>query len=245
MMRRWIARTAGPVILARTISMKSKAFALITPACRTRATRTLLAGMVSAGILAAPDARAGNLINDWKTITAPAAPQPRHVTLDPNTTALLLLDFVSQTCSAATRPGCIASIPRVARLLAASRAHHATIIYSYVLSGTAEDINPALKRGPGEAAVQSGPDKFLHTDLARLLRQDHIKTVIVTGTAAEGAVLATAAEAAYRGFRVVLPYDGMSSAHPYAEQYVAWDLLHAPVVSLRTTLTSTRDIDFH
>ncbi len=193
---------------------------------------------------AIPHAQAKTVIERWATITPPPVPAVHAAKLDPNTTALLLLDFVSQTCSTTTRPQCVATIPHVRTLLATARADHVTIIYSYVLSGTKADINHDLAPNPGEASVQSGPDKFLHTKLAQILRQGGIKTVIVTGTAAEGAVLATASEAAYRGYTVILPYDGMSSTHQYAEQYVAWDLLNAPVTSQHTILTSLAMIRF-
>jgi hypothetical protein len=36
----------------------------------------------------------------------------------------------------------------------------------------------------------------------------------------------------------------MSAATLYPEQYVAWDLLHAPVLAFRARLTSTRLIRF-
>lgn len=189
-------------------------------------------------------AQAQNVVADWTRIKAPPAPSLHHVAIDPHTSALLLLDFVSQTCNATSRPRCVASIPGVARLLAQARAHHAMIIYSDVHGGSAADIAPALKRRPGEPVVQSGPDKFLHTDLAGLLRMHGIKTVIVTGTAAEGAVLSTASEAAFRGYRIVVPVDAMSSAGLYAEQYVAWDLLHSPGTQGRVTLTTTAQIGF-
>lgn len=189
-------------------------------------------------------AQAQSVLNTWSSVKPPAAPKPVAVTLNPKTTALLLLDFVSQTCNATHRPRCLASVKPVAALLARARAAHATILYSYVLSGHPADINPALAPRPGEAMVQSGPDKFLHTNLAALLRADHIRTVIVTGTAAEGAVLATGAQAAYRGYRVILPADGLSAAHRYAEQYTIWDFLNAPFLSNRTTLTTLGEIHF-
>ncbi|HQT88888.1 MAG TPA: isochorismatase family protein [Acidiphilium sp.] len=189
-------------------------------------------------------AQAQSVLNTWSSVKPPAAPKPVAVTLNPKTTALLLLDFVSQTCNATHRPRCLASVKPVAALLARARAAHATILYSYVLSGHPADINPALAPRPGEAMVQSGPDKFLHTNLAALLRADHIRTVIVTGTAAEGAVLATGAQAAYRGYRIILPADGLSAAHRYAEQYTIWDFLNAPFLSNRTTLTTLGEIHF-
>ena len=191
-----------------------------------------------------PTAHAHSVLTSWSRIQPPAAPKPVAVTLNPKTTALLLLDFVSQTCNATHRPRCLATLKPTAALLARARAAHATILYSYVLSGHPADINPALAPRPGEKMVQSGPDKFLHTNLAALLRADHIRSVIVTGTAAEGAVLATGSEAAYRGYRVILPADGLSAAHRYAEQYTIWDFLHAPFLSNRTTLTTLGEIHF-
>ena len=204
----------------------------------------LITAIALLAITIAPAAHAQSVLSTWSSVKPPAAPKPVAVSLNPKTTALLLLDFVAQTCNNAHRPRCVASLKPVARLLARARAAHATIIYSYVLSGHSTDINPILRPHPGEAMVQSGPDKFLHTNLAALLRADHIKTVIVTGTAAEGAVLATGSEAAYRGYRVILPADGLSSAHRYAEQYTIWDFLNAPLLGNRTTLTRLRAIHF-
>jgi nicotinamidase-related amidase len=212
-----------------------------------RPTRTALALLLltaPASNALASTAQAHSVLNTWSSIKPPAAPKPVAVTLNPKTTALLLLDFVAQTCNATHRPRCLATLKPTAALLARARAAHATIIYSYVLSGHPADINPALAPRPGAKMVQSGPDKFLHTNLAALLRADHIRTVIVTGTAAEGAVLATGSEAAYRGYRVILPADGLSAAHRYAEQYTIWDFLHAPFLSNRTTLTTLGEIHF-
>jgi nicotinamidase-related amidase len=89
----------------------------------------------------------------------------------------------------------------------------------------------------GDPVVTSGPDKFMGTDLEKILKEKGIRTVIVTGTAAHGAVLYTAGGAALRGMRVVLPVDGMSAENAYAEQYVAWHLTNAPRVSAQVILT--------
>ena len=64
------------------------------------------------------------------------------------------------------------------------------------------------------------------------------------GTAAEGAVLSTASGAAFRGMKVILPVDGMSSATPYGEQSVAWIMLHSPGTAAATTATSAAMISF-
>jgi nicotinamidase-related amidase len=69
-------------------------------------------------------------------------------------------------------------------------------------------------------------------------------TVIVVGTAAHGAVIYTASGAAMRGMKVIVPVDGVSADTPYAEQYTAWHLANAPLVSNAVTLTTIGDIKF-
>ncbi len=92
--------------------------------------------------------------------------------------------------------------------------------------------------------MTSGPDKFLGTDLEKIIKKNGIKTVIVTGTAAHGAVLYTASGAALRGTQVVVAVDGISAENPYAEQYTVWHLKNAPRVSSPVTLTRTTSIQF-
>jgi len=96
----------------------------------------------------------------------------------------------------------------------------------------------------GEPAVQSGADKFIGTDLEKILKDHGIRTVIVTGTAAHGAVLHTGDEAAIRGFHVIVPVDGMSAEDPFVELYVACNFAHAPQDSAKSTLTRYDMIEF-
>jgi nicotinamidase-related amidase len=110
--------------------------------------------------------------------------------------------------------------------------------------GTPDTILPEVAPKPGEAVVQSSVDKFFKTDLEAILKEKGIKTVVIVGTAAEGAVLHTATAAAMRQFDVIVPVDGMSSSEMYAEQYVCWHLLNAPGSRKRTTLTRIGMIDF-
>jgi len=51
---------------------------------------------------------------------------------------------------------------------------------------------------------------------------------------------------ALRGFNVIVPVDGMSTVGEdiYVEQYVAYNLTHAPVLSPKITLTRTDMISF-
>jgi nicotinamidase-related amidase len=93
-------------------------------------------------------------------------------------------------------------------------------------------------------------DKFIlkdkDTGLEKILKDKGITTVIAIGTAAHGAVLYTASAAALRGFNVIVPVDGMSGdgQDTYIEQYVAYNLTHAPILSPKVTLTRIDIISF-
>ncbi len=189
-------------------------------------------------------ASAQTIIDEWNTVKVPSAPELKLVTIDPKVTALLLLDFNKQTCNAEKRPRCIVSIPKVQKLLADARAKGVYVVYSLSPGAAVADIARELAPLGKEPAVTAGPDKFLGTDLEKLLKERGIKTVIVTGTAAHGAVLYTASAAAFRGMQVIVPVDGMSAESIYAEQYVAWNMVNAPRVSTQSVLTRMDMIKF-
>jgi nicotinamidase-related amidase len=165
-------------------------------------------------------------------------------TIDRKTTALLLLDFNKQTCNAERRPRCIASIPKVSRLLAAARAAGIPVLYSLGGGGAPADILKELAPATGEPVMSSGADKFVGTELESLLKQKGIKTVVIAGVAAHGAVLYTASGAATRDMQVIVPLDGISADIPYAEQYTAWHLVNAPRIGTSVTLTTIDDVKF-
>jgi nicotinamidase-related amidase len=194
--------------------------------------------------LAAPAGAQQTIIDEWPSITAPPAPALKEVTVDAPTTALLLLDFVKQTCNAQVRPRCLPTLPAAKTLLDEARAKNVLVVYSYVMGGTMADTLPEVAPTGKEPNVQAGPDKFLNTDLEKILKDHGIKTVIVTGTAAHGAVLHTADEAVFRGFKVVVPVDAMSAETAYVEQYVAYNFTAAPRLAAASTLTRAGMIKF-
>jgi nicotinamidase-related amidase len=206
--------------------------------------------LVAVGLLASSSGSAGTIIDDWAQVKPPAAPELKPVTVDVTDTALLVLDFngaqdpTKGPCNHNTRLRCIASIPHVKALIDEARAKGVFVVYSVTSAGTAADIAIDLAPRATDPVVSSGPDKFVGTDLANILAGKSIRTVIVTGTGAEGAVLDTATDAALKGMNVVVPADGMSSAELYAEQYVAWHLTHAPGVAPKVTLTRIDMIKF-
>ncbi len=199
-------------------------------------------GLAAMTIGLAPAAHAGDIITDWGSVKRPAAPTLKPAKLDAKTTALLMLDFMHQNCG--KRPECVASVPAVKKLLAAARAANATVIYSTIPHTTTKDVIADVAPVAGEASVTSGPDKFINTDLAKMLKDKGIKTVITVGTSADGAVLYTASGAALRGMNVIVPVDGMSSANRYADLVTAWLFTDAPLVSKKVTLTKLDMVSF-
>lgn len=199
---------------------------------------------LAAVALAAPAVAQQTIIDEWPSIKTPPAPALKEVTVDPKTTALLLLDFVKQTCNAQVRPRCLATLSATKALLAEARAKNVLVVRSIVFGGAIGDTLPEVGVTGDEPYVQGGPDKFLNTDLEKILKDHGIKTVIVGGTAAHGAVIHTADEAAFRGLSVVVPVDTMSAENAFVEQYVAYHFTSAPRVALATTLTRVNMIRF-
>jgi len=195
---------------------------------------------LSSSVSAAP----ATLIDEWTSVPIPAAPPLKSVVIDPRTTAFLILDIQLPMCGVEQRPRCAASVPKIAAFLLDARMRAMPVVYSLTPTGTPENIVPAVSPLPGEPSVRSSVDKFFNTDLEKILKEKGVKTVIIVGTAAHGAVLHTATGAAMRGLQVIIPVDGMSAIEPYAEQYTAWHMLNAPGTRAKTTLTTFDRMSF-
>jgi nicotinamidase-related amidase len=201
----------------------------------------LVLGLIVLGAIFANGAKGQTIVDEWTSIKVPPAPELKPVKINAKDTALLVLDIVKQICGPRAR--CVASVPKIQRLLAQAREKGVLVVYS--LAGQSlTDILPEVTPRAEEPSVSSGPDKFLNTNLDNILKEKGIKTVIVVGTSAEGAVLNTASGGAQRGLKVIIPVDGMSSNNPYAEQYTAWHLANAPRIGAQTTLTKFDLIGF-
>ena len=184
-------------------------------------------------------AQAQAVLDDWSSLKFPDPPPLKAASVDPKTTALLLLDFTTQTCTKERRPRCAATVPKLKKLLDDARTHKMYVVYSIATAdSTAKDILPELTAAPGDPVLPPlGPDKFINSDLEKTLKDKGIQTLIVTGTAANTSVLHTGGEAALRGFKVVVPVDGMSSNDAFPEAYTAWHLVNAARIMNQVTLT--------
>ena len=207
-----------------------------------KALQERLAITVAAAIVAGAfftNATAQTVIDEWGSAKLPPPPALKAATLVPAETALLVMDFTNQTCSTQRRPRCAASVQKVQKLVAGARAKGALVIYSVAVPGsTAADILKELAPAAGELVLPPlGPDKFINSDLEKILKGKGIKTVVALGTQAQTSVLHTGAAAALRGFKVIVPVDGMSSDEVFPELYTAWHLANAARISAQVTLT--------
>jgi len=182
------------------------------------------------------------VVDEWPNVKAPPAPALKPVTVDPKTTALLMLDFVAPNCN--PRPRCVASVPSAKKLLEEARSRGMTIAHATTSATKVADILPDLAPKGDEPVVSSGVDKFRNTELEKILKDKGIQHVITIGTAAHGAVMYTASGAVLRGMKVILPVDGMSANDPFPEQYVAWHMTNAPVIGPNVTLTKFELLKF-
>jgi nicotinamidase-related amidase len=206
-------------------------------------TKLIFAILLMGGTLLA---HAQTVIEEWSSAKLPPPPALKAATIVPAETALLVMDFTTQTCSAERRPRCAASVPKVAKLVAAARAKGALIVYSVAVpKSTAADILKDLTPVPGELVLPPlGPDKFINSDLEQILKGKGITTVVAMGTQAQTSVLHTGATAALRGFKVIVPVDAISSDDVFPELYTAWHLSTAARISAQTTLTKLEMLGF-
>jgi nicotinamidase-related amidase len=156
------------------------------------------------------------------------------------------MDFTIQTCTQQRRPRCAASVPKVAKLVSEARAKGALIIYSVAVPNSVpSDVLKELAPASGEEVLPPlGPDKFIGSDLEKTLKDKHITTVVAMGTQAQTSVLHTGATAALKGFKVIVPVDGMSADDVFPELYTAWHLSTAARISPKVTLTKFDMIGF-
>ena len=202
-----------------------------------------LAALAAVLVYAAP-APAQSIIDEWSAVKAPPAPELKAVTVDPKTTALLMNDFVKQSCNQQRRPRCLTTIPKAKIVLAQARAKGMLVIYSVVKGGAIGDTLPEVAPIGNEPVVEAFLDKFHQTNLEQILKDKGIQTLIVIGTGANGAVLYTTSEAVFRGMKVIAPLDVISDVNTYMEQYVAYHFMNAPIIAGKVTLTSVDMMKF-
>ncbi len=153
----------------------------------------------------------------------PDLPAPALVAVDGPSTALLILDMSDLLCGQS--PACRETVPAAKRLLDAARSAGARVVFSLGRAANQTVLTEIAPRD-GEAIVRSSADKFFGTDLEQRLAG--ATTVVVAGTAANGAVLYTSFAACARGMTVVVAEDAISTREPLATWVARFQLLNQP-----------------
>ena len=196
---------------------------------------------VAASIYSVLPAHAADVIAEWSSIQMPPPPTLKPVAVDPKSTALLLLDFMTENCG--QRPRCVAAVPTVKALH--DRARAVSMLVEYTLPGGGKIIDEGIAPREGEVVDQKpgGPDKFVGDDLDQRLKSHGIKTVIVCGTSAQGVGIGTGAGAAQRGYYVIYPVDCLLSESAFREAYAAWHMAGGgPPVTTKWVTVSRSDM---
>ena len=197
-------------------------------------------GVIFMAVALVLPASANDVTQEWASVKPPPVPELKSATIEPKTTALLVLDFMKTNCGA--RPRCAATVPVANKLIAAARAHNMLVFYTLVGRDPKPDamVDGIERPHEGEWVPRGGADKFVGSDLDARLKARGIKTVLVIGTSAQGAVVGTTNGASQRGYSAVVPVDGMSAEDAYNEQYAAWHLYKGGPATLTKSVTLTR-----
>ena len=185
------------------------------------------------------------------TLQMPATPDPARVTLDPKTTALIVLDFVEDICNA--QPTCKGQmLPAMTPFL--ERVRKAGLVVAY---GTREqNMTKWLKEvapAPNDIKiVNTAQDRFYNTDLDKVLKAKGVKTLIMVGWKISGSVTYTSVGAMARDYTVVIPMDTTSAATGYETTIGFYNVLNSgnanlanePLKPRSVTLTRTDMITF-
>ncbi len=148
------------------------------------------------------------------SLQMPALPDPVRVTLNPATTALLVLDYVEPICNA--QPKCKSQmLPAMTPFM--ERARKASLVVAY---GTREPNMskwlPEVAPAPGDIKIVNiAQDRFYNTDLDKALKAKGITTIIMVGWKVSGSVAYTSVGATLRGYTVVVPVDTTTAATDY------------------------------
>ncbi|MBI4331248.1 MAG: cysteine hydrolase [Chloroflexi bacterium] len=178
----------------------------------------------------------------------PALPSPERLTLDAKTTALLVLDLGARCAD--PRIPCHRLVPVITDFLKKARQAGVFVVYTIIhqQKGKPEGaVFPTFDARPEEPVIYpDGYSKFVDGELQKILSAKGIKTVIVTGSSANFAVLYTATDAAQRyNYEVVAPADGVVSWTPYEHHYSLFQLTVLPGgVAQRVHLTELGMISF-
>ena len=152
----------------------------------------------------------------------PNRPEAKPLTLDSKTTAILVLDMNARCDD--PKQVCSKIAAAIGDFLDKARTAGAPIIYTVSASAKGKSLGELavpLKKKEGEVVIYPDAfDKFVGGELQAWLKDRGAKTLVITGSSTNAAVLYTATSAArMHRYNVVIPMDGVNAAMQYEHEY--------------------------
>jgi isochorismate hydrolase len=187
----------------------------------------LMSGLAFALFNGAAEAQTPNRpATKMMTLQMPATPDPARVTLDPKTTALVVLDYVEDICN--NQVSCKTKmVPAMTRFLEKVRKAGLTVAYGTRAQNQTKwlkEVAPA----PGDIRINNtAQDRFYNTDLDKELRAKNIKSLIIVGWKISGSVTYTSVGAMARDYTVIIPVDTTSASTDYETTIGFYNVLNS------------------
>jgi nicotinamidase-related amidase len=185
------------------------------------------------------------------TLQMPATPEPTRVTLNPRTTALVVLDYVEDICN--SQPSCKAKmLPAMTPFMERARKAGLTVAYGTREQNMAHWLPQVAPTASDIKIINVAQDRFYNTDLDKQLKAKGITTIIMVGWKISGSVTYTSVGAMARDYTVVIPVDTTSAATDYETTIGFYNVLNSgnanlpnePLKKGAVTLTRTDLITF-
>ena len=211
----------------------------------------LMSGLALALCGGASEAPAAQAPAKMITLQMPATPDPARVTLDPKTTALMVLDYVEDICN--NQVSCKTKmLPAMIPFMERVRKAGLTVAYGTRAQNQTKWLKEVAPT-PGDIRVtNTAQDRFYGTDLDKELKAKGIKTLIMVGWKVSGSVTYTSVGAMARDYTVVVPMDTTSAGSDYETTIGFYNVLNSgnanlanqPLKDKSVTLTRTDLISF-
>src|ERR1700730_13691184 len=166
------------------------------------------------------------------TLQMPAIPDPARVTLDPKTTALMVLDYVEPICNA--QPSCKDKmLPAMTPFMERVRKAGLTVAYGTRDQNMSKWLKEVAPTPSDIKIINTAQDRFYNTDLDKALKAKGIATIIMVGWKVSGSVTYTSVGAMVRDYTVVIPMDTTAAATDYETTIGFYQILNGANANLK------------
>jgi isochorismate hydrolase len=195
------------------------------------ATSGLVLALSSGAVPNAQAAAAGAADTKMQTVQMPARPEPARVTLDPKTTALMVLDYVEDICN--NQASCKTQmLPAMTPFMERVRKAGLTVAYGTRAQNQTKWLKEVAPTAGDIKVINTAQDRFYNTDLDKELKAKGIDTIIMVGWKVSGSVTYTSVGAMAHGYTVVIPVDTTSAATDYETTIGFYNVLNSGTANL-------------